>query len=181
MKYESFSTGDRVKHIQYGKGTVLDVPGVGYVVKFDDGKTRRITDGRLLKRIRGKNMKKKFKHGDRVYHKNLNQYGYFIDYAWESDEECDVNFETEDGRTEQKHVSLNMLELACKTYNQRIMEALRQRRELDANDISQDTEIMRMAKQDVFNEYCQWEGLLDGYGYDLLNIIEDVYDINLQQ
>lgn len=50
MKYEVFKAGDRVKHISYGKGIVLDVPGVGYVVKFDDGKTRRITDG-LLKRI----------------------------------------------------------------------------------------------------------------------------------
>lgn len=50
-----FNTGDIVKHISYGKRTVLDVPGVGYVVKFDDGKVRRITDG-LLKRIRGENM-----------------------------------------------------------------------------------------------------------------------------
>lgn len=47
MKYEIFNAGDRVKHISYGKGTVLDVPGVGYVVKFDDWKTRRITDGML--------------------------------------------------------------------------------------------------------------------------------------
>lgn len=28
-------------------------------------------------------MDKKFKHGDRVYHRNLKQYGIFIDYAWE--------------------------------------------------------------------------------------------------
>lgn len=126
-------------------------------------------------------MKKKFKHGDRVYHKNLKQYGFFIDYAWESDEECDVNFESDGGRMEQKHVSLNMLEFAPKTYSKRIMEALRQRRELEANDTAQDTEIMSMSKQDVFNEYCQWEGLLGGYGYDLLNIVEDIYDINLQQ
>lgn len=41
-------------------------------------------------------MDKKFKHGDRVYHKNLKQYGFFIGYAWESEEECDVDFETED-------------------------------------------------------------------------------------
>lgn len=82
---------------------------------------------------------------------------------------------------EQKHVSLNMLEFAPKTYSKRIMEALRQRRELEANDVSQDTEIMSMAKQDVFNEYCQGEGLLGSYGYNLLNIIEDIYDINLQQ
>lgn len=47
---ELFNAGDRVKHISYGKGTLFDVPGVGYVVKFDNGKTRRITDG-VLKRI----------------------------------------------------------------------------------------------------------------------------------
>lgn len=126
-------------------------------------------------------MEKKFKHGDRVYHKNLKQYGFFIDYAWESDEECDVEFETDDGRLDQKHVSLNMLQLAPKTYNEMIMEALRQRRGLEVNDISEDAEIMKMAKQDIFNEYCQWKGLLGSYGYDLLNIIEDIYDINLQQ
>ena len=35
----------------------------------------------------------RFKLGDRVYHKNLKLYGTFIDYAWESDDECDVDFE----------------------------------------------------------------------------------------
>lgn len=57
-------------------------------------------------------MEKKFEHGDRVYHKNLKQYGFFIGYAWESEEECDVNFETEDGEMEQKHVSVNWLDMA---------------------------------------------------------------------
>ena len=50
MKYERFNARDRVKNISYGKGTILDVPGVGYVVRFDDGETRRIID-ELLKRI----------------------------------------------------------------------------------------------------------------------------------
>lgn len=57
-------------------------------------------------------MDKKFKSGDRVYHKNLKQYGTFIGYAWESDEECDVDFEMEDGGLEQKHVNVSWLELA---------------------------------------------------------------------
>lgn len=56
-------------------------------------------------------MEKKFKPGDRVYHRNLKQYGTFIGYAWESNEECDVDFEMEDGDLEQKHVSVNWLEL----------------------------------------------------------------------
>ena len=51
----------------------------------------------------------KFNPGDRVYHRNLEMYGTFIEYAWESDGECDVKFE-EDG-LEQRHVSVNWLEL----------------------------------------------------------------------
>ena len=61
------------------------------------------------------------------------------------------------------------------------MEALRQRKGLESDDASKDTDIMSMAKQDVFNEYCQWKGLLGGYGYSLLNVVENIYDINLQQ
>ena len=57
-------------------------------------------------------MEKKFKSGDRVYHRNLKQYGKFIGYAWESDEECDVEFIDDDGYVEQKHVSINQLKLA---------------------------------------------------------------------
>ena len=57
-------------------------------------------------------MEKKFKPGDRVYHRNLKQYGKFISYAWESDDECDVEFEEEDGYVEQKHVSVSWLDLA---------------------------------------------------------------------
>lgn len=56
-------------------------------------------------------MNKAFKSGDRVYHKNLKLYGTFIDYAWESDDECDVDFEMEDGEIEQRHVSVGWLEL----------------------------------------------------------------------
>lgn len=123
----------------------------------------------------------KFKHGDRVYHRNLKQYGFFIGYAWELDSECDVDFETEDGKMEQKHVSVGWLELVPKTYSKKIMEAIRQRRGLEPDDGSKDGEIMNMAKQDVFNEYCIWEGLLCGYGYNLLNVVEEIYDINLQQ
>lgn len=58
-------------------------------------------------------MEKKFKEGDRVYHRNLQMYGTFLGYAWESDEECDVDFETEYG-LEQKHVSVNWLDLVTK-------------------------------------------------------------------
>lgn len=55
-------------------------------------------------------MNKLFKPGDKVFHRNLKQYGIFIGYAWESKEECDVEFEI-DGEIEQKHVSINWLDL----------------------------------------------------------------------
>ncbi len=126
-------------------------------------------------------MDKKFKHGDRVYHRNLKQYGFFIGYAWESDEECDVDFEEADGEIDQKHVSVNLLELAPKIYSREVMEVLRQCKGLEPGDTSKDADIMSMAKQDVFNNYCQWNGLLGGYGYSLLDVVENIYDINLQQ
>lgn len=57
-------------------------------------------------------MEKEFKHGDRVYHRNLKQFGFFIEYSWETEEECDVDFEMENGEMEQKHVSVSWLESA---------------------------------------------------------------------
>lgn len=54
-------------------------------------------------------MSKAFKQGDRVYHRDLKLYGTFLDYAWESDDECDVDFELEDGEIEQRHVSVSWL------------------------------------------------------------------------
>lgn len=56
-------------------------------------------------------MKNEFKHGDKVYHRKLKQYGIFVEYAWNSNEECYVNFKEDDGHIEQKHVSVNWLEL----------------------------------------------------------------------
>lgn len=53
-----------------------------------------------------------FQTGDRVYHRKLKRYGIFVQYAWESDEECDVEFETEDGFADYRHVSVCFLECA---------------------------------------------------------------------
>lgn len=52
----------------------------------------------------------KFKKGDRVFHKNLELFGTFVGYAWETNAEADVDFETEDGYIEQRHVSINQLQ-----------------------------------------------------------------------
>ena len=51
-----------------------------------------------------------FRSGDRVFHKNLRLIGTFVGYAWESDEEADVDFEMGDGLIEQRHVSINQLQ-----------------------------------------------------------------------
>ena len=53
-------------------------------------------------------MEKKFKPGDMVYHKNLKLDGKFLEYAWESDDEADVEFVI-DREIEQRHVSINQL------------------------------------------------------------------------
>lgn len=79
-------------------------------------------------------------------------------------------------KTYEKHTNGNK-----NIYPDNIMRNVRQNLGLDELDISRDNEIMSMAKQDVFNRYCEWNGLLGGYGYSLLNVIEDIYDINLQQ
>lgn len=78
-------------------------------------------------------------------------------------------------KTYEKHTNGNK-----NIYPDNIMRNVRQNLGLDELDISRDDEIMSMAKQDVFNRYCEWNGLLGGYGYSLLNIVEDIYDINLQ-
>lgn len=57
-------------------------------------------------------MQKEFNYGDKVYHRNLKLYGTFVGYAWESDDECDVDFEMEDGEIEQRHVSVGWLDKA---------------------------------------------------------------------
>lgn len=46
-EWESLKTGDRVKRLFEGKGTIIARCGVGCVVKFDNGITKRIMDGDL--------------------------------------------------------------------------------------------------------------------------------------
>lgn len=49
-EWASLKTGDRVKRISsFRKGTIIGAVGVGYVVKWDNGKTEKITDGILGK------------------------------------------------------------------------------------------------------------------------------------
>lgn len=66
-------------------------------------------------------------------------------------------------------------------YNEAIMQAVRQYRGLDENDTSADIEILNMPKENVFREYCLWNGLLGNWYYDLLSVIEDIYNIKLME
>ena len=50
----------------------------------------------------------KFKNGDKVFHKNLEEYGVFEDYDWADKYSCFVTF-YEDGYENFKCVSLNQL------------------------------------------------------------------------
>ena len=49
-EWASLKTGDRVKRkFNKLKGTIISAVGIGYVVKWDNGITEKITDGALKK------------------------------------------------------------------------------------------------------------------------------------
>lgn len=48
-EWSSLKIGERVKNSDYGAGTIISDVGIGYVVKFDNGKIKRISDGSLYK------------------------------------------------------------------------------------------------------------------------------------
>lgn len=49
-EWTSLKVGDRVKRVlNRPKGTIISAVGVGYVVRWDNGKTEKITDGTLSK------------------------------------------------------------------------------------------------------------------------------------
>ncbi len=51
-EWEFLKTGDRVKRLFEGKGTIIASCGVGRLVKFDNGITKRIMDGDLYKIVK---------------------------------------------------------------------------------------------------------------------------------
>ena len=65
-----------------------------------------------------------------------------------------------------------------KTYNREIMEAIRQRLDLEKDDTSRDEYIMSLDKRTVFRKYCEWNGLL-GWLDNILSAIEYIFDIRL--
>lgn len=65
------------------------------------------------------------------------------------------------------------------TYGNEVMEAVRQRLGLEDDDVSEDSYIMSMDKKDVFRKYCEWNGLFGSWSEKLLNIVEDIYGIQI--
>lgn len=54
-------------------------------------------------------MNNKFNVGERVFHRNLKLYGIFDGYDDLTDEECFVNFDTEDGSEDSRHISTSWI------------------------------------------------------------------------
>lgn len=52
-----------------------------------------------------------FKKGDRVFHKKLRMKGTFVEYDWTGENEAWVDFDTEDGYGDCRHISTDQLVL----------------------------------------------------------------------
>lgn len=68
-----------------------------------------------------------------------------------------------------------------KIYNEDVMKAVRQHLGYDENDTSRDEVIMEMPKEEVFERYCLWNGLLGGWYQWLINAVESIYEVKLTQ
>jgi hypothetical protein len=62
-------------------------------------------------------------------------------------------------------------------YPEYILAKLRQRQGLDENDTSEDDSFISMDPDQVFDEVCNWEGLI-GYGETIREWISDIYGVN---
>jgi hypothetical protein len=65
-------------------------------------------------------------------------------------------------------------------YPEYIMEKLRKRQGLEAEDTSMDDVINQMMPDKAFDEVCNWEGLL-GFGDVIRGWITDVYGIDFDE
>jgi len=74
------------------------------------------------------------------------------------------------GRISMKHL---MQKTAQETYSDRIMKNVRQNLGLEEDDTSRDDYIMSLSPEDVFDRYCNWEGLIN-YGYTLWHVMEEL-------
>lgn len=68
-----------------------------------------------------------------------------------------------------------------KVYNDDVMKAVRQSLGYKEDDTTRDEVIMEMPKEDVFQRYCQWNGLLGGWYQWLIDAVESIYEVELRQ
>lgn len=61
---------------------------------------------------------------------------------------------------------------------ERIMRDMRERRGLEADDTSQDQEILNMGKIEFLDEWLDWEGII-GYTIAIMDIIHYAFGIDL--
>lgn len=66
-----------------------------------------------------------------------------------------------------------------KLYNEDVMKALRQTRNLEPDDKSLDEEIMKLSKRKAFEEYCRWNGFLGSWDEYLLDSVESIFNVKL--
>lgn len=61
-----------------------------------------------------------------------------------------------------------------------ILESIRQNLGLKKYDTSEDEYINKLSPEQIVEKYLTWNGLI-GWGYDIINLIEDVYKIKLKE
>lgn len=70
--------------------------------------------------------------------------------------------------------------VTMKIYNEDVMKAVRQSIGCsDGDDTSKDETIMAMPKEEVFERYCTWNGLLGRRYQWLIDAVESIYEIKL--
>ena len=63
-------------------------------------------------------------------------------------------------------------------YPEYIMQKLRQRRGLEEDDVSEDSDINTLSPSESFDEVCNWEGLIN-YGSTIRGWINDIYGVRI--
>lgn len=63
-------------------------------------------------------------------------------------------------------------------YPEWLLKNIRQNLGLEPDDTSQDDEINAMSKQEVFERYLTWQGII-GYSDRIISVIETIYNVDL--
>ncbi|MGG2091285.1 hypothetical protein AB1283_00780 [Bacillus sp. S13(2024)] len=74
---------------------------------------------------------------------------------------------------------MNATEKLKEKYPLHIIEYVRKRSGLEANDTSMDEEILNMTKSEVFKDVVCWNGLLGGYDETIKGWIKNIYGVDL--